>query len=280
MIIKTIGQVTFVLNGDFDFSFISDYGEPFAVFDQQDSGNLCFGVQGRDGKRFLKMAGARTLRSRVCPEEAVDRLKSTVEVYEALHHPKLIRLIGQRAIDGGHVLVFDWFEGKCMGKQYDSRDRFLSLPAAEKLAIYQDILEFHRHVNDKGYVAIDFYDGCIMYDFDARLTMLCDIELYRKMPVINHMGRMWGSTRYMSPEEFEMGAQIDGRSNVFMVGATAFNLFGGEMDRSYESWGLSKALFSIASKATSAQREARYASIGEFMDAWNGAIVTLAPPVI
>lgn len=272
MITKTLGQLTFDLKADFDFSFMAEYGEPFVVFDKQDSGNLCFGVQGADRKVFLKTAGAATLLSRVSQEQAIQRLKSTIAVYEALDHPKLTRLIGHQDIDGGHVLIFEWFDGKCMGKQYDSRDKFLNLPTVEKRAIYQDIMEFHRHVNEKGYMAIDFYDGAIMYNFDTRQTMLCDIECYQKKPVINHMGRMWGSTRYMSPEEFELGAEIDERSNVFMIGATAFNLFGGEMDRSFEKWSLSEGFYAVASKATSADKRDRYQSIREYMDAWNSAV--------
>jgi serine/threonine-protein kinase len=37
----------------------------------------------------------------------------------------------------------------------------------------------------------------------------------------------------MSPEEFILVAQIDGRTNVFNLGAIAFALLGGELDRSF-----------------------------------------------
>ena len=272
MIRKTIGQVSFDLNVDFDFSFINDYGEPFIVFDQQDSGNLCFGVQ-RDGKKlFLKTAGAATLRGLVTPVQAIERIKSTVTIYEDLDHPKLTKLLSHKTINGGYLLVFEWFDGKCMGRMYDSHARFLSLPVADKLAIYQDVILFHKHVNEKGYIAIDFYDGAIMYNFDTRQTMFCDIEFYRKKPVINDMGRMWGSTGYMSPEEFELGAKIDERSNVFCMGATAFNLFGGKMDRSFEKWTASESLFKVATKAISTDKEERYQSIGEYIEAWNNVL--------
>jgi len=268
MITKTIGQVTFKLKEDFNFTFIAEYGEPFAVFDMQDSGNLCFGVSGSGKKLFLKMAGAMTMRSNVTTEEAIERLKSTVITYNDLKHPKLTELISYREIPGGYLQVYEWFEGKCMGKQYDSHDRFLCLPSAEKLVIYRDILEFHKHVSEKDYTAIDFYDGCIMHNFDTHITMFCDIEFYRKKPVINDMGRMWGSTRYMSPEEFELGAVIDERSNVFLMGAAAFCLFGGEMDRSLNKWNLSERLYNVAAKAVSLDKKDRYQSIGEYMEAW------------
>lgn len=46
------------------------------------------------------------------------------------------------------------------------------------------------------------------------------------------MGRMWGSSCFMSPEEFAFGSAIDEITNVYLMGATAFALFGGERDRS------------------------------------------------
>ena len=34
-----------------------------------------------------------------------------------------------------------------------------------RLRVFNEILEFHAHVTKRDYVAIDFYDGCIMYEF-------------------------------------------------------------------------------------------------------------------
>ncbi|MDQ7092891.1 serine/threonine protein kinase [Desulfosporosinus sp. PR] len=271
MVTKVIDKVTFELKDDFDFSFISQYGTVFAVFDKQDSGNLCFGVQYRDRKLFLKMAGASTIRSRVSNKEAIDRLKSTVIIYEDLRHPKLINLIDHKAINDGYLTIFEWFEGECMGRQYNSFDKFIALPTNEKLHIYNDILLFHQHVNKCNYVAIDFYDGCIMYDFLKGQTMICDIEFYHKKPYFNPIGRMWGSSQHMSPEEFQLGAEVDEKSNVFLMGATAFQLFGGGRDRSFEKWSANKDLFKIATKGINPDRKLRYCSIDEYINDWNSA---------
>lgn len=269
MFVKKIGQVRFELKADFDFSFLAEYGEPFVVFDQQDSGNLCFGVHGENGRFFLKLAGAETARSNTSPDKAIERLRACIAVYRDLRHPLLMNLEEHREVPRGYLHVYRWFDGECMGKQYGSRERLLALPPAEKLAIYRDILEFHRHVNERGYIALDFYDGCIMYDFETRETRLCDIECYRKKPVINDMGRMWGSTRFMSPEEFELGAEIDERSNVYLMGATAFNVFGGELDRSLGKWELSERLHGVASKAVNREKDSRHQSIREYIHSWN-----------
>lgn len=269
MITKTIDGVSFELKEDFDFRFLADYGRVFTVFDKQDSGNLCFGVQNENRKLFLKMAGAATVESSVSADEAIQRLQSTVSVYEDLRHPSLIDMVQHKEIPGGYLTVFEWFEGECMGRQYQSFDKFISLPLEEKLGIYKDILLFHIHVHQRGYIAIDFYDGSIMYDFANQRTRICDVEFYRKKPVINTMGRMWGSSRYMSPEEFQRGAEIDERSNVFVMGAAAFQLFGGGMDRSYEQWQASEKQYLAALQAVSADKNDRYQTIDEYYEAWN-----------
>jgi len=263
----------FRLRAAFDLSFLADYGRVFRVFDQQDSGNLCFGVEGPSGRRFLKLAGAQTERGeKVAPEEAVARLKATLPVYEALRHPALINVLEHCPVPGGYLAAFEWFEGVCMGKQYGDHARCMALPAAELLPVYRVILDFHLHVQRMGYLAIDFYDGCILYDFETRQTRLCDIEFYRKLPCVNEMGRMWGSARYMSPEEFTLGAALDERTNVFTLGATAFQLFGGAMDRSRAKWRLGDAAFAVATRAVSPEPAGRYPNLEAYAGAWHDAL--------
>ncbi|MEW4372390.1 serine/threonine protein kinase [Paenibacillus kandeliae] len=271
MITKTIDGITFALKEAFDFSFLSEYGKVFAVFDKQDSGYICFGVQHDHKKLFIKVAGAATLFSNNSVATAIARLQSTVSVYEALSHPTLLNIIEHKEIKGGYLTVFEWFEGDCMGRQYDHVETFLALPLDKKFQIYDAIVRFHIHVNEKGYVAVDFYDGCIMYDFALDETRICDIEFYAQSPVINTMGRMWGSSRYMSPEEYALGQEIDEISNVFLMGATAFQLFGGGKERNLDTWEANEQLFQIALKAVSMNKEDRYSSIREYAEAWNQA---------
>lgn len=55
-----IDGIPFKLKSAFDFSFMKEYGTVFKVYDDQDSGNICFGTE-KDGQRyFVKFAGAPT----------------------------------------------------------------------------------------------------------------------------------------------------------------------------------------------------------------------------
>lgn len=270
--IQYIDHIPYKLKSSFDFSFIKEYGEVFKVYDDQDSGNICFGIKHDGNKYFIKFAGAPTEQYSGKPEDAITRLQSTVPTYQDLAHPNLIRFIKAEEVGGGFAAIFEWTDGECMSRMYPlSREKFLQMNENTRLEVFNDILAFHIHVAKQGYVAIDFYDGSIMYDFGAKQTFICDIDLYAKLPYINTMGRMWGSSRFMSPEEFTLGAAIDEISNVYLMGATAFALFGGEKDRSIEKWGLNGQLYGVALKAVNDDRGHRQQSLEEFKYEWEAA---------
>ena len=267
--------ILFKLKSAFDFSFLKEYGMVFKVFDDQDSGNICFGAKKDRQRYFIKFAGAPTARYNGDPADAIASLKATVPIYNELKHENLIELIETKDIAGGFAMIFKWVEGDCMGRIYPtSHSRFMKLPIKDRLTVFSDILSFFECVAAKKYVAIDFYDGSIMYDFDKQKTTICDIDLFRKQPCINDMVRMWGSSRFQSPEEFQLGATIDEVTNIYTLGATAFALFG-EYNRTRESWQLCDELFKVATKAISDDRTARQQSIKQFKEEWEFAI---SPP--
>lgn len=159
-----------------------------------------------------------------------------------------------------------------MGRMYPAAHRrFMQLPIHARLAVFSDILSFFECVVSQNYVAIDFYDGSIMYDFKSSKTTICDIDLFRKQPCINDMGHMWGSSRFQSPEEFQFGAAIDEVTNVYTVGATAFALFG-EYSRTRDKWQLSDELFEVVTKAVSDDRSERQQSIRQLRKEWESLL--------
>ena len=139
------------------------------------------------------------------------------------------------------------------------------------MIVFCDVLDFLAYVAESGYVAVDFYDGSVMYDPDKHCTTVCDIDFFRNMPCVNDMGRMWGSSRFQAPEEYQLGAEIDECTNVYTAGAMAFALFG-NYERTREAWQLSEKSFEVVKKAVSDNREDRYRSIKELAEAWKRTI--------
>ncbi|CAF0729584.1 unnamed protein product [Didymodactylos carnosus] len=276
----TLSGITVHLKEDHNFHWLFRVGRVFCVFDQQDSGNICFGVEAQDGKQFIKYAGAKPTEFEGDPRDAVQRLKEAVDVYEDLVHEHLIALRSHFAVDGGgYALVYEWFNGECLhphwsypppAKYTDSRSpyyRFRQLSIKLRLEALDHIYSFHKYTEAKRYVAIDFYDGSILYNFDTHTTKICDIDFYQRQPCTNTNG--WGSPRYIAPEELDPTTQLDERTNVFRMGAIAFGLLGGELDRSRSKWEGGEELYRIALKAVDDNPMQRYASVREFTNEWN-----------
>ncbi len=275
---QEINGIPFSLAEAFDFSFLSDFGQVFQVFDQQDSGNICFGCTSSKGSYFIKFAGAPTLRAVWTPQQAIERARQSETVYRALAHDSLINCLYAGEIGGGYIQVFPWVEGLCWGKLYpDQRKRFLALSDPVKLKIYDTILHFHQYVLACGWVCLDFYDGSVLYQPETNKTYICDIEFYQRQPFWNLTGHLPGSSRFMSPEERTAGMPIDERSCIFVMGATAFELFGGGMDRTPSLWRLNTKSWQAALQAVQLDRKARYSSLEAYIAAWKAALDSTQP---
>lgn len=278
-----INEVTFQLKERVDISWLQELGSVFAVFDEQDSGNICFGIEQEGEKKFVKYAGARPMDYNGDPAEAILRLRNAIPIYYELKHPNLIDIVDHFSVKDGYVAVFHWFNGECLHSHWSYPPpakytnpnspfyKYKHLTIEQRLSSIDSILKFHVFVEERDYVAVDFYDGSILYDFMNHETRICDIDYYQKKPFRNNMGRLWGSSRFMSPEEFKLGADIDSRTNVYNMGAIVFGLLGGELDRSFEKWEAGEELYKVACKAIHENKQERYPSVSDFYMAWSMA---------
>ena len=213
---------------------LDSMGRIFARFDQQDSGNVSFGVQ-IDGQRyFVKTAGepgssGLPLRH----AERVALLANAQRLACDVCHPVLTRFVGSCRSAWGPMLFYAFASGEHLHERRERREdpatawqRFLHLPFYERIAVVRTLLDLHVALAAKGWVVGDFYDGCLIYDFATKRIAVFDLDNYRKGAYENTMGRMFGSTRFMAPEEFEKGCVIDERTTVFAMGRTMSILLG------------------------------------------------------
>jgi serine/threonine protein kinase, bacterial len=157
------GGAPFTLAEPHDFAFLASLGEVFAVFDQNDSGNISFGLRRGDERYFLKYAGARTLRMACPPAQAVATLRAAATVYHDLAHPNLIELVDAGPIGAGFHLLFKWFAGDSLHAHWTFDDRpkndhppsptvrLRQLPLDRQLALLDCIFSFHEYAAKQGY---------------------------------------------------------------------------------------------------------------------------------
>ena len=102
------------------------------------------------------------------------------------------------------------------------------------------------------------------------VTPWLDGEFLRRLPFINDMGQMFGSTRFMAPEEFERGALIDEQTTVFVMGRTAL-IFLSDGTLAPELFRGPRTLFDVVRQACQPIRANRFASMAAFSHAWQAA---------
>jgi hypothetical protein len=196
-------------------------GDAFVVFDAQDSGCLSYGVE-RDGRRwFVKTA--------VRPEARASLVRAAA-LHAAVRHPAIVSPAA--VLDGtdGPTLVYPWRDGEVLnaatvrGLDRSALSRFRGLPVDEVERALGTILDAHAAVAAAGWVSVDLYDGCFLYDFDAGRMRLIDLDEYRPGAFVLDSERLPGSRGYMAPEEFVRGATIDERTMVHTLGRALHHL--------------------------------------------------------
>ena len=246
--------------------FLPAHANIFATFDHhtQDSGNISYGAEIGHDRYFVKTAG---LVDNDKPFDhttsRVDVLRNAVRLAESCDHPVLPTLRQIIESPTGPMLFYDWVEGELVRNALQQVRR---LPVGEIVDLLDDLYDLHIELVKRRWIANDFYDGSMIYDLDLRQLHAVDLDSYHQGPFTNRMGRMFGSKRFMAPEEFKLGATIDERATVFTLGRTAAVLLSNNsLDR--QPFRGNDARYEIILRACNAEPDARFQTVAEFRDA-------------
>lgn len=246
---------------------------PFRSFLHQDSHCLALGVELQGRRFFLKYAS---------DPRGMASLRRAKDLHARVRHPAIAPLLNSFECRDGLVLVYPWLPGETLyhhdaspGGQPDRKDpsgphaRFRALPRPRIEVALGVLFEAHVEVETAGYVAVDFYDGCFHYDFEAHQMHLIDLDEYRLGPFVLDVERLPGSSRFMAPEEFRRGATIDHRTTVFHLGRSAALLLD-EGDNEGLFRGCSRQ-GEVVERATREDPDERYGSVEAFFSEWRRA---------
>ncbi|WP_080682801.1 serine/threonine protein kinase [Sorangium cellulosum] len=163
------------------------------------------------------------------PEGAVSReLRARFEqealAATRLGHPAAVQVLDIDVTEQGEpFLVMELLEGESL------RERALrlgSVPLPEILAHVDTLLEVLRAAHDAGIVHRDIKPDNLFVTRDGRLKVL-DFGIARMKQggagLKTRTGAVLGTTSYMAPEQI-LGRDVDGRADLYAVGATMFTL--------------------------------------------------------
>lgn len=251
--------------------YLKQLGDVFHVFRWQDSGCVSYGVECGGKRWFAKYSKE---------PQGIERLRRAEVLHKQVQHPAIANLHNVIGCPDGLALVYDWLPGELLydyithrGQQGRNNPgsphyRFRNLPVEKILAAIDVIFDLHVLVAEKGFIAVDFYDGSILYDFETERTSVIDLDEYRPGPFTLEADRLPGSRRYMAPEEKVRGSQIDQVTNVYTLGRLVVELLGGGSVERLGSYGNMKA---VIMRAVDSDRAGRYPSVKSFVEAWSQA---------
>lgn len=265
-------------------ALVCSAGEVLTRFDHrtQDSGNVSWLVSTPDGDLFVKCAGEEEPPPGTAPPyldrpARVQLLRSAIAIARSVDHPALARLRNVVETPLGPVLVYDRAPGELVGVPAERREdpdssyrRFAASSPRIRLAVFDQLIDAHRALEEAGWVACDLYDGCLMVDLETGRLTLIDLDTYRRGESTNDMGRMFGSSRFMAPEESTLGASLDARTTVYTLGRLLRH-FGTGLSEDLEHFCGGATAAVVVECATRTTRSERYETVAELSAAWSAA---------
>jgi serine/threonine-protein kinase len=247
---------------------LATLGEVFAAFEEQDSGCRSYGVAAGGERWFVKLA----------PDAATAALlRSAARFHAAVRHPVILAPVAFADADERAALVYPWVPGAVLyhatkahrpsRTDPDSPMRaFRAQPLRVVRRVVDDIFDAHAAVAAAGYVAVDLYDGSMLYDPVACVMRLIDLDHYRPAPFTVGPKLLPGSRRFLSPEERTAGAVVDERTMVYTMGRTALILMDeGDLG---QAWRGTQAQLRVLLQATRADPAGRHESVARLAAAW------------
>lgn len=276
-----VGAVT----GEDVDGYVRRHGTVVEQFDHltQDSGNVSWLVEVEEQRLFVKTAGGQNCANPGGSVPYFDHagrvklLRNAVELAQSCSHPGLPRLLNVIESPSGPALVYEAARGDLVHVGSESRDdpdsayqRLARLPADQLLGVFDVLIDLHVDLAAAGWIAVDLYDGCLIVDFASGSLAVIDLDTYRRGPSVNDMGRMFGSSRFMAPEEFELGAVIDERTTTFTLGRLVWH-FGTRLTETAQDFCGSTRVAHVVRQACQESPSERYATVGAFGRAWMAA---------
>ena len=169
--------------------------------------------------------------------ESKQRFEREAKIISCLNHPHICVLYDVGSQDGVDYLVMECVEGETLSKRLEKG----ALPLEQVLKYGMQIADALDKAHRSGIVHRDLKPGNVMLtptgakllDFglakpSAPLGSGATLTTASANSPVTEQGTIIGTFRYMSPEQVE-GKELDGRSDIFSLGAVLYEMLTGQL---------------------------------------------------
>jgi hypothetical protein len=158
--------------------------------------------------------------------DARSRFLREAEMAGRLDHPDIVCTLDAGEVDGLAFIAMELVEGT-EASQFTAKDTLL--PIETVLAIGARVADALAYAHSRGVTHRDIKPGNIMVDLTKGAVKVMDFGVARVADAARtRTGVVLGTPTFMSPEQLS-GQPIDGRSDLYSLGVTLFQLLTGEL---------------------------------------------------
>ncbi len=178
-----------------------------------------------DLKHHRRVA-VKVMRPELAATLGADRFLREVEIAARLNHPHILPMYDSGAEGGVLYYVMPFVEGESLEARL-RREGQLSVDEAVRLA--REVAEALAHAHTAGIIHRDIKPANIL--LNAGHALVADFGIARALDsgqTLTRTGLAVGTPHYMSPEQASGVAEVDGRADVYAVGAVLYEMIAGE----------------------------------------------------
>jgi len=197
----------------------------FEIVGELGRGGMGIVYLAKDPKLKRNVAIKTTLGGEHASEEMLDRFEREAQSIAQLRHPNIVAVYDYGEQKGMHYIAMDFVKGSSLEDLINEEH---AMGERQSLKIIHDAAMALDHAHMKGIIHRDIKPANILIDEEGN-PKVTDFGLAKKVDAdkrLTQSGFMMGTPAYMPPEQVE-GANVDGRADVWSLGATLYEMLTG-----------------------------------------------------
>lgn len=163
-----------------------------------------------------------------------------------LRHPNIVAVHELAEQDGHDLLVMELVDGEALDR---TLQRDGPLPVRRAVEVARDVARALEHAHGLGVLHRDVKPGNVLVERGSGRAMLVDFGVARELDAatLTRTGVLVGTPCYMAPEQLGGASALDGRADVYSLGATLHELLTGSPP--FEGDGLLELIGAVQGRA-------------------------------